>query len=58
MPRTRPDLLGVADRSLPRTIKVFDVVDGEESYADSTISTRRGIDPAVSGRSGSSAFRR
>jgi len=39
-------------------IKDFEVVDGEESYADSVISTRRGIDPAVSGRSASSAFRR
>ena len=56
-----PDTAGSlvpAERPLPRTIKDFDVVDGEEQCSGPSSSTRRGTDPAVSGGSGSSAFRR
>jgi hypothetical protein len=51
----RPDRSVWAERSLHRTIKNFDGVDGEEFCTGAAISTPKVVDPAVpavSGRSG------
>jgi hypothetical protein len=50
--RKRPDCSVWAERSLHRTIKDFDGVDGEEFCTGANISTLRVVDPAVSGKSG------
>jgi len=44
----KPDRSAQAERSLRRTIKDFDGVDGEDLCAGPGISTRRVVDPALS----------